>query len=199
MIKAYSIIFIYALCQLIQQTAHAQQTLPSIKLSTGFGYYDPSRTGETGNLFFSRLLFKLPTGLYVGGEIATSLVFNTFDEFGSLAGERTYNNYYLYSLHVEKPFFLDAKKNHELSLSSGLIYVERKVAEVAFEDGAEPGTITPFISRTSINSNEGGSFLEVNYSYHFPKLSLGLKARTHALLGIGLGELILSPTIMLRL
>jgi len=157
--------------------------------------------GEAGNLFFSKLLFKLPTGLYVGGEVAASLVFNTFDEFefAPFRGERTYDNYYLYSLHVEKPFFLGTSKEHELSLASGLIYVERKYARISSKDGPEPGTAILFVNRSDINQNEGGSFLEVNYSYHFSKLSIGLKARTHILLGVGPAEFILSPTIMARL
>ncbi len=173
----------------------------TIKLSTGFGYYNPGRTGETGNLFFSKILFKLPSGIFIGGEFATSLVFNTLDvNVPTLANQRSYDNFYLYSLHVEKPFLLGKKKNQELAIASGLIYESIRFARIDFVSSLEnPGTLVPVINRSDSMQDEAGSFIELNYHYNFSKLSVGLKARTHLLLNIGISELILAPTISLSL
>ena len=139
-------IFIVILSVSNNYVSFAQERTPSIKLSTGFGYYNPFRTGETGNVFFSKLLFRLPSGLYIGGEFAGSLVFNTFeeDDLSFLRGRRTYDNYYMYSLHFEKPFFFGSRKKHELSVSSGFVYIEWKYARIDYyTDFNDPSGLIP--------------------------------------------------------
>ena len=185
-----------------KSTTFAQQKLASVKLSTGFGYYNPNRMGETGNLLFSKLLFKLPTGFYVGGEFAGSLVFNTFDQnnLPSIRGKRTYDNYYMYSVHFEKPFFFGSNKEHELSISSGFIYIERKYSRIAFtNDPSDPNVLIPYIDTGNSTQNDGGTFIELNYNYYLSKVSIGLKVRSHILLELGFEELIVSPAILIGL
>ena len=203
--KNYIFLFfvIFTFCG--KSTTFAQQKLASVKLSTGFGYYNPNRTGETGNLLFSKLLFKLPTGFYIGGEFAESLVFNTFykldqNKLPFLRGKRTYDNYYMYSVHFEKPFFFGSNKKHELSISSGYIYIERKYSRIAFTyDTNDPNVLIPYIDTGNSNQNDGGTFIELNYNYYLSKVSIGLKVRSHILLELGFEELIVSPAIRIGL
>ena len=200
--KNYFFLFFVIITFLGKNTIFAQQKLASVKLSTGFGYYNPNRMGETGNLLFSKLLFKLPTGFYVGGEFAGSLVFNTFDQnnLPSIRGKRTYDNYYMYSLHFEKPFFFGSNKEHELSISSGFIYIERKYSRIAFtNDSSDPNVLIPYIDTGNSNQNDGGTFIELNYNYYLSKVSIGLKVRSHILLELGFEELIVSPAIRIGL
>ena len=54
----------------------AQENDQKIMVSTGFGYYDPLSYGPTGNIFYSKLSYRLPTDIFLGGGFATSTIFS---------------------------------------------------------------------------------------------------------------------------
>ena len=191
-----------AYISLLNIASFAQTDNNSVKLSTGFGYFDPMAAGEKGNILYSKLVFKLPTGLYVGASIGSSLIFNELDSVIGFRGERTYEHYFLYSLVIEKEFLLGENNHHQFTLGSGLVFEEVKYSrpEIFIQsDGMGGNDLIINIIRSNTNQNNLGSFIEANYLYQFSKLSIGLRLKSNILFDIGLGGFLIAPNISIAL
>jgi hypothetical protein len=186
---------------LVSNVIHAQEE-KKMKLSTGFGYFDPMGGGAKGNLFYSKLMFKLPTGLYVGGGLGTSLIFEEYD-FGVYRGERIYEVHYLYNFYVEKSFVFGKRGNHSILLGTGLVVEEKKYAYpkvfTQFNIDGEKEIVFDY-RQSDHKQTEAGSLLEFNYQYFVVEnFGIGVRMKAHILVDIGLGGYIISPTISLSL
>ncbi len=178
--------------------AQTIQDQKKVILSSGFGYYDPFRTGEKGNLFFSKILFKTKSETYIGFGFETSLMFNEYDEYTAFRGNRFYQVYYLYNLHFEKNIYIGKQKHHILGYGTGLVYEQQKSAE------AHVGTRTNIngeveyyytVNVSDEKQSDAGTFFELNYKYKRKNVGLGLRLKGHVLLNIGFSGLIINPTI----
>ena len=202
MFKKINTLTITLILFLLTTSSLAQENNHTVKLSTGFGYFDPMAAGEKGNILYSKLLFKLPTGLYLGASIGSSLIFNELDSIIGFEGERVYEHYFLYSLVIEKEFELGEKNKHQFSLGSGLVFEEIKYSrpEVFIQsDGQGGNELIINIKKSNSNQNNLGSFIEANYLYQFSKLSVGLRIKSNILFDIGFGGFIISPNISIAL
>lgn len=193
---------ILGLLLLFSGNVMSQEGEKSVKIATGFGYFDPMAGSATGNILFSKLLFKLPSNVYVGAGIGSSLILEELDYVIGFNNTRTYENYYLYSFIVENSFQLDDSDKHTLTIGSGIIYEEVKYSrpEIYMQPGPNGGDeLIINMIRSNSKQNNIGTFLEVNYFYQLSKLSIGLHTKTHLLFDIGIGGLIIAPTLQLAL
>lgn len=180
---------------------HAQtiQDQEKVILSSGFGYYDPFRTGEKGNLFYSKILFKAKNEIYIGFGFETSLTFNEYDEFSYFIGNRFYEAYYLYNLHFEKYIYIGKHKNHIIGYGTGIVYEQQKssipyITTITNRNGKEE-IYSSFVYVSDEKQSDAGTFFELNYKYKRKNIGIGLRLKGHVLLNIGFSGLIINPTI----
>lgn len=182
---------------------NAQESDQKIMISTGFGYYDPVSYGPTGNIFYSKISYRLPTDIFLGVGFATSTIFSEHQNSVFFNGERTYEQYYLYSINFEKPIDLRHNRKHKLLLTTGIVYEEVKFSRVDIirQLGNDGEPELQFVyNRSNSNANNLGTILELNYYYRIiDGLDIGIQFKTHLLIDIGLAGIIIAPNLSISL
>lgn len=179
-----------------------QQVSDKVVLSTGFGYFDPERTGEKGNLFFSKITVKTNTDLYVGFSFESSLLFNRYKELDSFEDIRFYETMYLYNLIVENHILQSSNGKHNLVFGTGIIYEQIKSSEPRINTTTDSnGEIIRYLDFDVKDSkqNNAGTFIELGYYWQTKRLGLGARVKGNFLLDIGYSGLIVTPTLSVKL
>ncbi len=190
-----------AFCLIITVNASGQEINEKFFLSTGFGYFDPERTGEKGNLFYSKLLIKTNSDLYLGFGFESSLLFNRHKELQGYEDVRFYENMYLYNMIVEKHLELNNNKN-VIVLGTGLIYEQIKSSEPRLNTTTDINGQVVTVLEFSVKDNKqhnAGTFFELGYNRQVNRISIGFRTKAHFLLDIGYSGLIISPSVSIKL
>lgn len=168
-----------------------------VRTKTGFGYYDPRIGGETGNIFYTDIMVKIPSGYFLGAGFGMSGVHAIIDEDDGAFFEniRAIRNYYHFRAMIAKELHLDNKDRHVINLGTGLTYnmVDFEEPEVFVDPST--GDLVADVFEDDRKQDNAGFLFHADYGYRFGKFSVGVRGEIHYLIAIGLGGIIVSPQI----
>jgi len=166
-----------------------------VRTKTGFGYYDPRIGGDTGNVFYTDIMVKLPSDFFVGAGFGLSDVFTSYSNSDPLfAGFRTIRNYYHFRAMIAKEFALGKKERHIINLGTGLTYVQLRYTE-PYVTADQNGNLIGKNLTSDRRSDDAGFLFNADYSYRIGHFSIGVRGEIQYHIAVGLGGIIVSPQI----
>lgn len=172
-------------------------TAQEVRSRTGFGYYDPQIGGDVGNIFYTDITVKLPTGFRVGAGFGLSDVFTKYsgDDVPLFAGFRSIHNFYHMRLLLNKELALGNTGRHIINLGTGVTYIQRRYAEPEVYLNQSRSELYVGIIESNRDQDDAGFLLNGDYGYKVGRFIFGLHSEVHMLLNIGLGGIVVAPQI----
>lgn len=173
----------------------------NMNVSTGFGYYEPEiYKGEGSNIFFTDIIYKLPTDFFIGVGFGISDVYTEYSDFSDLFfGYRVIENFYHFRVLVAREFEIGKRKRFVLKPGTGITYIQRRYAKpevlIDVDEGSGEVWIYSVNDRDNREQDDAGMFLTLDYEYRLNRIGIGIHTEAHILLNIGLGGYVVAPML----